>query len=288
MEFGSALKKIRVSRIIRQEELSQNLMSRTSISKIENLKQLPNYTNSVQLIERLGLTLNEFEFIKNNYSYSKKQTIEQQFMHIGDSTHQNDLLDLKERCLLYLKKDKDSDVKRIYLITKAMLEIDKKTMKELCPIVQPVWDYLSKIDTWVILDLYMINYIFFFFPSKTSFWMLRLALINIKEKYPELIKLKNSFLLNQSYLLMQGKKFSRAKSFLEESLTISKQTAQYDLLILAKIRICFCDNKENQITKLLILLHEMGANSLAEGIKEELKILKEIKNKAENQDLISR
>lgn len=56
MEFGKVLKQIRISRNLKQTDLSQDFLSRTSISKIENGKQIPAYDTAVKLINNLGLT----------------------------------------------------------------------------------------------------------------------------------------------------------------------------------------------------------------------------------------
>ncbi|NDO25472.1 helix-turn-helix domain-containing protein [Ligilactobacillus murinus] len=50
MEFGKVLKQIRISRNLKQTDLSQDFLSRTSISKIENGKQIPAYDTAVKLI----------------------------------------------------------------------------------------------------------------------------------------------------------------------------------------------------------------------------------------------
>uniref|UniRef100_UPI002ABD9661 helix-turn-helix domain-containing protein n=1 Tax=Priestia megaterium TaxID=1404 RepID=UPI002ABD9661 len=74
-DFGKTLKKIRESRGLSQEYLAANIVSRTSISKIENGKQVPTIANAQKLITRLDLNTNEFFYIQNDYRLDPKMQI---------------------------------------------------------------------------------------------------------------------------------------------------------------------------------------------------------------------
>lgn len=50
MEFGEALKQLRKERNISQDELAMDIMSRSSIAKIENSHQQPSFENALNLI----------------------------------------------------------------------------------------------------------------------------------------------------------------------------------------------------------------------------------------------
>ncbi|KRL84242.1 helix-turn-helix domain-containing protein [Ligilactobacillus apodemi] len=54
MNFGETLKQIREARHLKQADIANGLLSRTSISKIENNKQHPTYDSALELIANVG------------------------------------------------------------------------------------------------------------------------------------------------------------------------------------------------------------------------------------------
>lgn len=262
MTFGDTLKLIRISKSLSQKELNNNLMSRTSISKIENNRQIPTYPKAIILISELGVTPNEFEYIRNGFKQSSKQEIIDDFIHLSNSTQHKALEQLFIRCNNLLSKGQNDDIYRISLIIKALLCTDTKSLKELRIIVTPVWKYLETHDSWDKLDLYLVNNILFLFSSETSYTMANTAIKNIDQNYPQLRKLKNGFLLNEAFLLMQQNCWNSALQLLELSMSLSQQIQRFDLFILGRIRITICNGDFITAEKERKVLSLMGATNM--------------------------
>ncbi|WPC20249.1 helix-turn-helix domain-containing protein [Pediococcus inopinatus] len=270
MTFGDTLKLIRISKSLSQKELNNNLMSRTSISKIENNRQIPTYPKAIILISELGVTPNEFEYIRNGFKQSSKQEIIDDFIHLSNSTQHKALEQLFIRCNNLLSKGQNDDIYRISLIIKALLCTDTKSLKELRIIVTPVWKYLETHDSWDKLDLYLVNNILFLFSSETSYTMANTAIKNIDQNYPQLRKLKNGFLLNEAFLLMQQNCWNSALQLLELSMSLSQQIQRFDLFILGRIRIAICNGDFITAKKERKVLSLMGATNMYKSIEYEI------------------
>lgn len=270
MTFGDTLKLIRISKSLSQKELNNNLMSRTSISKIENNRQIPTYPKAIILISELGVTPNEFEYIRNGFKQSSKQEIIDDFIHLSNSTQHKALEQLFIRCNNLLSKGQNDDIYRISLIIKALLCTDTKSLKELRIIVTPVWKYLETHDSWDKLDLYLVNNILFLFSSETSYTMANTAIKNIDQNYPQLRKLKNGFLLNEAFLLMQQNCWNSALQLLELSMSLSQQIQRFDLFILGRIRIAICNGDFITAEKERKVLSLMGATNMYKSIEYEI------------------
>lgn len=232
MSFGETLNQIRAARSIDQQQLSQGILSRTSISQIENNKQNPAYDKALLLMERLGIALSEFEYIDNNYKRN-------QFEHIVDS---NEIENLKK--LLFVAKSYDikhpnQAIKNIIRVLSAFIKMPTvDEPQKLNYLVAPIWKNLERVDTWTMLDIFLINDILYYFDKKTekTIAQMTLTLQTISKKFPHLVNLKNAILINSGYLALQSGDLSFARESLNQGIVLSKNLHRFDLMWLSKAR----------------------------------------------------
>lgn len=278
MDFGDTLKNIRRSRGIPQQLLSNDLMSRTSVSKIENNKQVPTYPKAMKLIDLIGLTPNEFEYIRRGYKYTPKQEIIERFIHLSQSTQEQQLVSLSQDCHRFLQTNNDSDIRRICLVITALLNLEIKNISEIREIVRPVWSFLAQIDNWTKLDLYLINNILYFFPEDTALSMTNNALKNIHTKYPYLQKLETAFVMNECQLLIASNKIIQAKKLIPIAMDLAKKSFRYDYLLLLKARLAICNKEFDEVEVICKTLRNIEATDLLKGIQREVKQFKDQNN----------
>ena len=96
--FGETIKEIRTARGITQSELAGSLINRTTLSKIENSFEEPSYENATKLINRLGITQIEFDYIRNDYQLNTKEQIIFDFFNIAYNSEVNKIASLLNRC----------------------------------------------------------------------------------------------------------------------------------------------------------------------------------------------
>ncbi|WP_412989866.1 helix-turn-helix domain-containing protein [Pediococcus siamensis] len=278
MEFGKTLKTIRLAKGLRQKELNNALMSRTSISKIENGNQTPSYAKAIALISELGLSPNEFEYIRNNFHLTPKQEIIQSFINLSYPAKNVDLVRLGHQCNQLLAKGADPDVTSILLVTKALLAFRTSPLTQSQKTITPVWQYLQKHESWTLLDLYLVNQLLFLLAPETALMLVKVALKIITTKYPQRLLLKNELLLNEARLFMQQSQWDAAISLLTTSMLLSKRIQRFDLLLLAKARVALCQGNTIQAEGKRQLLLAMGASALAEWVAHESTVVRRQQN----------
>lgn len=268
--FGKTLKHIRESRGLSQEYVARDIVSRTSISKIENGKQEPTISNAQKLIAKLDLDSNEFFYIQNNYKFGTKNSILRRFMNLSETTQTEPISNIIDECNKYLSISFDIQVDNILLVLQCLQDFENgKVDNKFNKTLEAVWERLSKIDNWLIIDLFLINNILYFFPFDTAYNMTFQALKIIQYKYPHMLTLKNAFYLNISFLLMRRSKKKQAIDYLHRSIEISEIIHRYDLLLLAKIRLSICKENYDKIEEYCNLLEGIGAKRIVTGVKKE-------------------
>lgn len=263
--FGETIQKIRKSRGITQAELSHNLFNRTTLSKIENSLEEPSYQNASQLIKRLGITQEEFDYIRNNYNLSPKEQIIYDTLNIAYNNQSKKIDSLLKRCQVITN---DDDIDMIISILKAF---KTGNATEAQKIIFPVWEQrLSKIENWNILDLYVLNMIFFVFDEETMIGISNRAIKTIESKYPFLTSLYESFALNKAAVLVHKRKFTEAIPDLQKACALAKATYRYDKLFLAKGRLAICQKNKTKALQCLNTLKAMEAMDVYHGLQDEI------------------
>ena len=263
--FGETIKGIRTARGITQSELAGSLINRTTLSKIENSFEEPSYENATKLINRLGITQIEFDYIRNDYQLNTKEQIIFDFFNIAYNSEVNKIASLLNRCEQF---PNDQEIQKIKVILKAF---NASSLREARSLVIPLWkSQVSKTDNWNVLDLYLLNMIFFVFDDDTMIGISNRAIKTIEEKYPFLKSLETNFVLNKAAILMNRQNFDDAAMILVKAITLAKATFRYDKLLMAKGRLAICQKDKKEALYCLKVLKEVEADDVYNGLKDEI------------------
>lgn len=264
--FGETIQQIRKSRGITQAELASNILNRTTLSKIENSLEEPSYENACRLIKRLGVSQVEFDYIRNNYSFSLKQQVILDFFNIAFNSEVNKINSLLKKCAEF---PNDNEIKKISFILNAF---KANNLTESRKMILPVWKaQIAKIDSWNVMDLFLLNMIFFIFDDDTMIGISNRAIKTIENKYPFLKSLEENFILNKAGILMNRKKFDDAKVLLKKAIQLAKETFRHDKLFLAKGRLAICQKDKKEALHCLQILKDMEADEVYTGLVDEIK-----------------
>lgn len=263
--FGETIKEIRTARGITQSELAGSLINRTTLSKIENSFEEPSYENATKLIKRLGITQIEFDYIRNDYQFNTKEQIIFDLFNIAYNSEVNKIASLLNRCEQF---PNDQEIQKIKVILKAF---NASSLREARSLVIPLWKtQVSKTDNWNVLDLYLLNMIFFVFDDDTMIGISNRAIKTIEEKYPFLKSLETNFVLNKAAILMNRQNFDDAAMILVKAITLAKATFRYDKLLMAKGRLAICQKEKKEALYCLKVLKEIEADDVYNGLKNEI------------------
>lgn len=273
MSFGRTLKAIRTARLVDQQQLSQEILSRTSISQIENNKQSPSYDKALLLMEKLGISLNGFEYIDNNYKRNQFEEIIYQFEHIVDSNETEQLKKLLSSAKNYEEKHPNQVIKNIICVVSAFIKMNTvDEPQKLKYLVAPIWKNLEKVDTWTTLDIFLINDILYYFDQKTAKSIAQITLSTISKKFPHLLNLKNAILINSGYLASQSGDVIFAKRCFDQSIILSRKLHRFDLLWLSKARLARLQKNPDIVKHCKDILYSMGASEMIKAIDQESKL----------------
>lgn len=92
----------------------------------------------------------------------------------------------------------------------------------------------------------------------------------LNANYPFMNALKVNLLINQAMLQMKEHKFKAAASDSTRIKPMLKDLGQYDKLIVVNARIDVCRNNKRQALNQVKLLHKIGADQIAKGLKSEI------------------
>lgn len=276
MDFGETLKQIREARHLKQSDIASGLLSRTSISKIENNKQHPTYDSALELIANVGVTPSEFEYIRNGYRYPEKQLIVHKFTSLIRSPQFSDISALYSLCDTYLDSKKDLDVYHIKTILAAIYEFERGHYPAAKEQASVVWQSLKKIDTWTKFDLFLLNNILYFFDLDTAVSIAQMALQAIDTNYPHLLRLKSALIENCSLLLITNNDFSQAKLWIEKGIPLYKELFQFDSLNTAYAFLALCEQDFSTAEKYRDILQQMGDPSGAQDVTKEIERIRSL------------
>ena len=273
--FGITIRKLRISRRITQQELANDLFDRSELSKIEHSELAVSYENEIELIKRLSLTPDEFEYISNNYTLSFKRRLLHRFfeLEISTDTADNSIADIEallQDCFLV---ENDGDIERIKTILEALLLANKpKGLDKAKKMVQPIWfDYLAKTKILTITDIYVLNTILFAFDYETANEIIAKIIMVIDRDYPFKKSLKINTLINQTMIEMLDHKFKLAANNMLKLKPLIKKLGQYDKLLVIRARIAVCQKDKTKALEQVSLLEKIEAQQLANNLKSEIK-----------------
>lgn len=248
---GTTLKGIRKNKNYTQIEVSKGITSQGTYSKYEaNIRDVDTEVY-IQLLDKLSISLEEFEYIHNNYSYGRKKEIIQLFFKLNYN-NPDKLRNLEKQASNYLLLDNDIDIKEIKLICQAFLKLSEGNINQAKEIIKPIWERLSKFDQLYIHDIGLINTILFLFPVNIAidFTNNVLKRLDTYTGYREVELLKSAFNINLTLLLIKNRDFATALSILEKSLQKYRQIMNYSILALHFSRKAIClfhlENKDSQ------------------------------------------
>ena len=275
-DFGKVYKEIRESKGLTQEEVCGNVLSRTSLSKIESGKATPKYENMEFLLRQINMSFEEFEYICQLYQPSQRTEIMQTYLNMRSIIRSSDLVNLFQKCQDYLKTHHDLPIEEIRDMLEVVIYIRQHGTGELSDhaeqVVKKLWRKIEKQDTWYESDLKILNTILLSLPIEHLHLITGKILqrLEVYKNYQHLYDLRMTILLNLStlYLYNQGK--NMCKQICYTLLEDAKNKKSYDRLAICYVRIGICRDDTRLIQKGFSLLELTEETSMLSHLKKEV------------------
>ncbi|ECL5790257.1 helix-turn-helix transcriptional regulator [Listeria monocytogenes] len=228
--IGQTLKYIRTSKNLTQKDVYTNLISRASYQNFESDKQTPNIAVLYNLLHVLGMTIEEFFYIKNDKKLDTRGELKYLYDQINTSLEKDKISTLIAKNYAYLKNNNDYE---IYDLTKCLEAVttlqESEDFVQAKEIVNYIWDSKMKQDELYLTDIKILASIFYIFPEETAINIAKRVNHELKkyQKFEDTTRLQISILLNTSSFLLIHNKPKQAEKFIENVLQVAKQNKYY-------------------------------------------------------------
>ena len=275
-DFGKVYKEIRESKGLTQEEICGNVLSRTSLSKIESGKATPKYENMEFLLRQINMSFEEFEYICQLYQPSQRTEIMQTYLNMRSIIGTGDLVNLFQKCQDYLKTHHDLPIEEIRDMLEVVIYIRQHGAGELSDyaeqVVKKLWRKIEKQDTWYESDLKILNTILFSLPIEHLHLITGKILqrLEVYKNYQHLYDLRMTILLNLSTLYLYNQDKNMCKQICYTLLEDAKNKKSYDRLAICYVRIGICRDDAKLIQKGFSILELTDETSMLSHLKKEV------------------
>lgn len=275
-DFGNIYKEIRESKGLTQEEVCGNVLSRTSLSKIESGKATPKYENMEFLLRQINMSFEEFDYICHLYQPSQRTEIMQTYLNMTSIIGSNSLVHFFETCQAYLKIHHDLPIEEIRDMLEVVIHLRQHGTEQLSDqvkqTVKKLWEKIEKQDTWYENDLKILNTILFSFPIEHLHLITEKILqrLEVYKNYQHLYDLRMTILLNLSTIYLYHQDKNMCQQICYTLLEDAKNKKSYDMLAICYVRIGICRNDAKLIQKGFSLLELTEETSILSHLKKEV------------------
>ena len=275
-DFGKVYKEIRESKGLTQEEVCGNVLSRTSLSKIESGKVTPKYENMEFLLRQINMSFEEFDYICHLYQPSQRTEIMQTYLNMNSIIGSSDLVNFFETCQDYLKTHHDLPIEEIRDMLEIVIHIRQHGTEQLSnqvkQTVTKLWEKIEKQDTWYENDLKILNTILFSFPIEHLHLITEKILqrLEVYKNYQHLHDLRVTILLNLSTIYLYNQDKNMCQQICYTLLEDAKNKKSYDRLAICYVRIGICTDDSKLIQKGFSLLELTEETSILSHLKKEV------------------
>ena len=275
-DFGKVYKEIRESKGLTQEDVCGDVLSRTSLSKIESGKVTPKYENMEFLLRQMNMSFEEFDYICHLYQPSQRTEIMQTYLNMNSIIGGSGLVHFFETCQNYLKTHHDLPIEEIRDMLEVVIHIRQHGTEQLSDqvkqTVKKLWEKIEKQDTWYESDLKILNTILFSFPIEHLHLITEKILqrLEVYKNYQHLYDLRMAILLNLSTIYLYHQDKNMCQQICYTLLEDAKNKKSYDMLAICYVRIGICRNDAKLIQKGFSLLELTDAASILAFLKKEV------------------
>ena len=275
-DFGKVYKEIRESKGLTQEEVCGDVLSRTSLSKIESGKVTPKYENMEFLLRQINMSFEEFDYICHLYQPSQRTEIMQTYLNMNSIIGGSGLVHFFETCQNYLKTHHDLPIEEIRDMLEVVIHIRQHSTEKLSDqvkqTVKKLWEKIEKQDTWYESDLKILNTILFSFPIEHLHLITEKILqrLEVYKNYQHLYDLRMAILLNLSTIYLYHQDKNMCQQICYTLLEDAKNKKSYDMLAICYIRIGICRDDAKLIQKGFSLLELTDETSILAYLKKEV------------------
>lgn len=232
--YGKTLKKIRESLSFTQTDISAGIMSQSNYSKVENGEIDIPFTKMVDLLDQLGMTIDEFLYIHRDYTKNPGKQLSR-LNHLKPGDHMKIIENIDELKTITNPTQREEELLAIFEALHSISNNEYQTADEQ---VAMIWERLKKHDTWYLYDIRLVNSILYLFPTETAGSIVDLILKRLEEykNLGNIRKLSGNLQINYLLLLIKNREYQTALDIVENLIHFSMDHYLYSHLAASYVR----------------------------------------------------
>lgn len=228
---GETIKEIRIMKNLRQQDFTE--LSQAAIASIESKKRNITIDKLQSILNDFNMSLREFEYIRNDYSFFPTDKIFFEFTSIKNSIERKAGSKLIKEMETHLEKNPtDFIIYCMYVIEDVFLKISEKNSYNIeSPESFQIWSTLYNRPKWTYQEIFIMSKLFYVYPFEIATKVIR-RIEKEMAKYLDFLKEINfdcTFYLNVGKFFIHNKELILAKSYLSKVLPLCKK---HDKIIL--------------------------------------------------------
>jgi transcriptional regulator with XRE-family HTH domain len=275
-DFGKVYQKIRKEKGLTQTKICGDLVSRTTLSKIENCHSVPSYETFAHLLKQVNMSFEEFEYVCNGFKLDGRMKIFSEFDAAISNENVSLLIDLRENCAEFLKKNHDLGIENLLITIDYLILVHENVgieNVEANKLINLLWSRLEAVDTWYYNEIKMINCILFYFPTETVL-NFSVKLIDSIKRYKGFSGDVDSFCCavytNLSTFYLYKNLYSECLDISRLVTDLAQTIKRYDTYCLSNARIGLCMGDKQKIQDSIKILEFFGEADLIKEIEIEV------------------
>lgn len=216
--YGKTLKQLRLSRGMSQQELCTGIMSRSNLSRFENREYIPSFDKVIQLLAKLGVEMDEFMYINNQYQITQYEKLYAQLIYAENRRNHKELA----RVAVKIAKEKDTNRSFYELHLLAQMALQENNLPATVTIDQISSDMRAVIldtENWLFADFRRLNNFLRIFAISEAVFLYKRA-VKAFEKYEEFPRENNIRIylaLNLGQMLVEEGQQTQAADYFQQA-----------------------------------------------------------------------
>ncbi|MBL1225480.1 Rgg/GadR/MutR family transcriptional regulator [Enterococcus sp. BWR-S5] len=263
--YGKTLKQLRISRNMSQQEVCAEIMSRSNLSRFENQEYIPGFDKVIQLLANLGVEMDEFMYINNNYHISHYERLYEQLIHAENRRNHSELIETAAK--IAVEKGTNRGFYELYLLSQmALLENKLPAAVTIPQISDEMRTVLLDTENWLFADFRRLNNFLRIFNLEEAVFLYRRAVKEFEkyEAFPRENNIRIYLALNLGQMLAEHGQQAQAVTYFDQAKEYAdrKNKLFQKLTIEASLERVVQASAETKNSKgfkeLLVVLSEMG------------------------------
>lgn len=219
---GETIKEIRIMKKMRQQDFTE--LSQAAIANIESSKRNITIDKLQSILNDFNMSLREFEYIRNNYSFFPTDRIFYEFTSTKNSIDRSKGNALIKKMTAHLEDyPKDFIVYCMYIIEDVFLKISENNSYKIeSPESFKIWSILYNRPNWTYHEIFIMSKLFYVYPIEIATKVIRRIekeMIRYLDFFAE-VNFDCTFYLNVGKFLIHNNNLTLAKIYLEKTLPL--------------------------------------------------------------------